>query len=81
MIKGCNGGSIPVDGIIECGIRWGPCGDAKKVEFLVTPEATILIIGCPTLSELGIRMDCQERILFDELGNTVRCSAVHCLKN
>ena len=44
------------------------------MEFLVTSATTIPIIGCPTLSELGVRMDCQERILFDEAGNIVRCS-------
>ena len=39
------------------------------------------IIGCPALSELGIKMDCQERILFDDAGNVVRCSVVNALKN
>ena len=55
--------------------------EPKRVEFLVTSASTIPIIGCPALSELGIKMDCQERILFDDAGNVVRCSAVNALKN
>lgn len=81
MIKGFNDGSSPVDGIMECEILLGPCGDAKKVEFQVTPIATIPIIGCPTLSELGMRLDFQERIIFVVQRNVVRCPVVHCLKN
>ena len=80
-IKGFNGGVSAVDGVMECDLRLGPCGEPKKVEFLVTAAATIPIIGCPTLSELGIRMDSQERVLFDEAGNVVRCSAMDVLKN
>ena len=80
-IKGFNGGVSAVDGAMECDLRLGPCGEPKRVEFLVTSAATIPIIGCPTLAELGIRVDCQERVLFDEAGNVVRCSAVNVLKN
>ena len=80
-VRGFNGGVSAVDGTMVCDLRLGPCGEPKKVEFLVTSAATIPIIGCPTLSELGVHMDCQERILFDEAGNVVRCSAVSALKN
>ena len=80
-IKGFNGGVSAVDGTMECDMRLGPCGEPKRVEFLVTSASTIPIIGCPALSELGIKMDCQERILFDDAGNVVRCSAVNALKN
>ena len=80
IIRGFNGGISPVDRITECEMRLGPCNNAKKVEFLVTPATTIPIICCPTLSELGIRMDYQGRIIHDEQGNTVRCSTVHCLQ-
>ena len=47
----------------------------------MTSASTIPIIGCPDLSELGIKMDCQKRILLDDVGNVVRCSAVNALKN
>ena len=62
-IKGFYGGSSSVDWLLECDIRLGPCGEPKKVGFLVTPVSKIPIIGCPMLAELGIRMDCQDRIL------------------
>ena len=58
------------------GSMWG----TKKGEFLVMSASTIPIIGCPAFSELGIKMDCQERILLDDVGNVVRCSAVSALK-
>lgn len=80
-IKGFNGGVSPVAGVMECDIRLGPCGDPKKVEFLVTSDTTIPIIGCPALAELGIQMDFQERILFNDEGNVVRCSASNRLKS
>ena len=71
----------PVDGVMECDIRLGPCGDPKTVEFLVTSSTTIPIIGCPALAEMGIQMDYQERILLDDEGNVVRCSSINRLKN
>ena len=80
-VKGFNGEVSAVDGTMMGSLRLGSCGEPKKVEFLVTSAATIPIIGYPTLSEMGIRVDCQERILFDEAGNIVRCSAVSALKN
>ena len=80
MIK-FNGGSSPEDGLMECDIHLGPCGQPKKVEFLVNSVSTIPIIGCPTLAELGIRMDCHEKILQNQQGNIVRCYAIHALKN
>lgn len=81
MIKVFNGASSPVDGLMECDIHLGPFGQPKKVEFLVTAVSTITIIGCPTLAEIGIRMDCQETILQDQQGSIVRCYATHALKN
>ena len=39
-IKGFNGGISAVDGVMECDLRLGPCGEPKKVEFLVTSAAT-----------------------------------------
>ena len=80
-ISGFNGSSSPVDGLMDCEIRLGPSGETKKVEFLVTPNVTIPILGCPALTELGLMMDCKERILMDDQGNIVRCSAVNNLKN
>ena len=80
-IKVFNGGVSAVDGTMECDMHLGPCGEPKKVEFLVTLASTIPIIGCPALSQLGIKTDCQERILFDDVGNVVRCFAVNALKN
>ena len=80
-IKGFNGGPSPVDGVVQCDIRLGPCGNPKKVELLVTSANTIPIIGCPALAELDIQMDCQERILFDDEGDVVICSAINRLKN
>ena len=79
-IFGFNGSSSPVDGLMDCEIRLGPNGDTVKVEFLVTPNVTILILGCPALAAMGLMMDCKERILTDDHGNVVRCSAVHNLK-
>ena len=80
-IRGFNGGISAVDGVMECDMRLGPCREPKRVEFLVTSASTIPIIGCPALSELGIKMDCQEKILFHDAGNVVRCSTVNALKN
>ena len=80
-IPGFNGSSSPIDGLMDCEIRLGPSGDTKKVEFLVTPNVTIPILGCPALTELGLMMDFRERVLIDDQGNVVRCSAVHNLKN
>ena len=57
-IKGFNGGVCTVNGVMECDICLGPCGEPKKVGFLVTSVATIPIIGCPTLVKLDIWMDC-----------------------
>ena len=62
-IRGFNGSSSFVDGSMECEIRLGPCGELHRVEFLVTSVATIPIIGCPTLADMAISVDCQERIL------------------
>ena len=80
-IRGFNGGISAVDGTMECDMRLGPCGEPRRVEFFVSSASTIPIIGCHALSELDIRMDCQERILFDDAGNVVRCSAMSALKN
>ena len=80
-IRGFNGGVSCVDGKMKCDMRLGPCGEPKRVEFLVTSASTIPIIGCPALSELGIKMDYQESILYDDAGNVVQCSAVNVLKN
>ena len=80
-ISGFNGSSSPVDGLMDCETRLGPRGNTKKVEFLVTPNVTIPILGCLALNELGLMMDCKERIPMDDQGNIVRCSAVHNLKN
>ena len=79
-IRGFNGGVSAVDGTMACDMRLGPCGEPKRVEFLVTSASTISIIGCPALSELGIKMVFQERILYDDVENVVRCSAVNVLK-
>ena len=57
-IKGFNGGVSTVDGVMECEIYLDPCGEPKKAEFLGTSVVTIPIIGCPTIAELGIQMDC-----------------------
>ena len=80
-IFGFNGSSNPVDGLMDCDIRLGPSGETKKVEFLVTPNVTIPILGCPALAAMGLMMDCKERIFIDDQGNVVRCSAIHNLKN
>lgn len=76
-----NGSSNPVDGLMEWKIRRRPNGDIKKVEFLVTLNVTIPILGCLELTELGFMMDYKERILVDDQGNVVRCSPVHNRKN
>ena len=80
-IRGFNGGISAVDGVMECDMRLGLFWEPKRVEFLITSASTIPMIGCPALSELGIKMDCQERILFDDAGNVVRCSTTNALKN
>ena len=80
-ITGFNGTTSAVDGMMMCKVQLGLCGEGKEVEFLVTAGPTIPIIGCPTLAELRISLDCQERILSDEQGNIVRCSAVFTPKN
>ena len=80
-ISGFNGAISAVDGMMTCDIRLGPSGESKRVEFLVTPATTIPIIGCPTLAELKISLNLQERILQDTQGNVVRCSAARTSKN
>ena len=47
-IKGFNGGVSTVDGVVECEILLGPCGEPKKMEFMVTSVVTI-----PILSDKG----------------------------
>ena len=80
-IKGFNGVQSPVDGLMRCKIRLGPRGEEKEAEFLVTSAVTIPIIGFPTLSDLEISLDCRERLLHDDQGNVVRCSAATAPKN
>lgn len=46
----------------------------------MTSVTTILIISWPTMADMSISVDCQERILKDDQGNVVRCSAVDYLK-
>lgn len=48
---------------MECGICLGPCGKPHRVEFLVMLVATVLIIGCPSLADMSIFVDCQEQFL------------------
>ena len=76
-ISGLNGSSSPVDGLMDCDIRLGPSGGTKEVDFLVAPNVTIPILGCPALTKLCLVMDWKEKILTDDQGNVVRCSAVH----
>ena len=65
-ISGYNGRSSPINGLMDCDIRLGPSGETKKVESLVTPNVTILILKCPLLTELGLMMEYKERILMDD---------------
>ena len=74
-IRGFNGKTSPVDGLLRCKIRLGPCGEGKDAEFLVTSAVSIPIIGMPTLSDLEVMVDCRERLLQDNCGNVVKCSA------
>ena len=80
-IFGFNGSNSPVDGLMGCEIRLGPSGNTAKVEFLVTPNVTIPILGCPDLAVMGLMMDCKGQILTDDQVNVIRCFAVHNLKN
>lgn len=76
-----NGSSNLVDGLMDCEIRLGPGRETRKVEFLVTPNIIISILGCLAWTELDLTMDYRERILTDDQRNVVRCSAVQALKN
>ena len=80
-ITGFNGTTSGVDGMMMCEVQLGPCGEPKKAEFLVAPGPTTPIIGCPTLADKQISLNCQERILADEQGNVVRYSATFVPKN
>lgn len=64
-ISRLNGNSSSIDRLMDCEIRLGPSGDTTKVGFLVTPNVTIPILGCPTLAAMGLMMECKERILTD----------------
>ena len=80
-IFGFNDSNSPVDGLMDYEIRLGPSGNTAKVEFLVTSNVTIPILGCPDLAVMGLMMDCKGQILTDDQVNVIRCFAVHNLKN
>ena len=80
-ISGFNCSSSLVDGLMDGEIRLRPSGNTAKVEFLVTPNVTIPILGCPTLATMGFMMDYKGQVLIDDQGNIFRCSDVHNLKN
>ena len=76
-ITGINRSSSRVDGLMDCEFQLGPNGETRKVEFLLTTNTIISILRCSVLIDLGLVMNCNERILTDDQGNVVRCSAVH----
>lgn len=71
-VRGFAGSSSLIDGLVTCKISIGRSHEPRKFEFLETPAATIPILGCPTLAELQITVDCQERVLSDNQGSFVR---------
>ena len=62
-IRGFNGKTSPVDGLLRRKIRLGPSAEGKEAEFLVTSTVSIPIIGMPTLSDLEVMVDCRGRLL------------------
>ena len=52
------------------GAAWLVCVKERKWNSS-NRRATIPIIGCPTLVELRISLDCQERVLSDEQGTSL----------
>ena len=62
-IRGFNGKTSPVDGLMRYKVRLGPCGEGKDADFLVTSAVTIPIIDLPTLSDLEAMVDFRKRLL------------------
>ena len=52
------------------------------MEFVVTSDVTVPILGLPALQDFQVLVDCAAHELVDaKTGNTVRCSMVEAPKN
>ena len=70
-ITSCSEFSSSVDCHMTCEKCIMPSCELPNVEFLVTLATLIPVLGCPTVAELQILIDCQEGVLSDDLGNVI----------
>ena len=81
-LEGFNGSVSPVCGMVDCEVSFGPGNETRKVEFVVTSDVTVPILGLPALQDFQVLVDCAAHELVDaKTGNTVRCSMVEAPKN
>ena len=81
MLSGFDGTKSAVDGAFSGTLKIGPAKH-DDVEFLISSSISIPIIGLPTLSALGISVDCGAGELTEKsTGHTVQCSVVFSQKN
>ena len=81
-MQGFNVCVSPVCGMVDCEVSFGPGNETRKVEFVVTSDVTVPILGLLALQDFQVLVDCAAHELVDaKTGNTVRCSMVEAPKN
>lgn len=83
-VRGFDGQTSPIAGILRCSVIFGPSKVPQEVEFLISNNVSIPIIGFPALHLFGLSVNCKDRELVEvTTGNIISCSAVenHSAKN
>ena len=77
-IQGFDGHEGAIVGSMVCNLSFGPDSKTRRAEFLVSPSVSYPILGCPTLREFGLSVNCENRELCDNRKKkVVRCSAIY----
>ena len=76
-VRGFNGSPGKIVGTIKGKLQVGPEKEAKEMDFLVSPDITVPVIGFPALKEFGLSIDCQNHQIYNEsTGEAVLCSVI-----
>ena len=76
-LEGFNGSVSPVCGMVDCEVNFGSGNETRTVEFVLTSNVTVHILGLPALQDFQVLVDCAAHELVDaRTGSTVRCSMV-----
>ena len=76
-VRGFNGSPGKIVGTIKGKLQVGPEKEAKEMDFLVSPDITVPVIGFPALREFGLSIDCQNHQIYNEsTGEAVLCSVI-----